>query len=119
MFAAFSADDAAARAGAREIIEHVLDGRFRDALLALTDSLPPAERLRAAAAAVSVSAAEPVLAAEALTTRTPAEVARTLAAVVLAMREDRNVLLAGIARGQLGRPEPGPARVEETPRVAS
>ena len=118
MFAACCADDAAARAGAREIIEHVLDGRFRDALLALTDSLPAVERLRAAAAAAPVGAADDALAASKLATRTTGELTRALERVLRAMRGDRNVLLAGIAGVQLV-PGGAAAAPEEAPRVAS
>ena len=69
-------------------------------------------------AAVSVSAADDAIAAATLATRTPAALTEALAAVLVAMRGDRNVLLAGIAASELVSANAGPA-TEEAPRAAS
>jgi HEAT repeat protein len=44
--AGLHSDDAKSRASARELIEHVVDGDLREPLLALTDDVPDAARLR-------------------------------------------------------------------------
>ncbi|HEV7732695.1 MAG TPA: Npt1/Npt2 family nucleotide transporter [Candidatus Binatia bacterium] len=110
MHAALSSDVPATRAGARELIGHVLDGRFRDALLALTDSLPPAERLQEAASALSVPVADTALVAW----RTPSTDASVdaLATVVATMCDDLSLAVAALARRQLS------ANLKETPRAA-
>jgi hypothetical protein len=122
LFAALSAATPAASAGAREVMGHVLDGRFRDVLLALTDGVTPSERLAAAASALPTDAAAHVLDAARLRAGAgaPHEVAAALAGVADAMRADRNALLSSLAAHGL------PARlarltppVEEDPRVAS
>jgi hypothetical protein len=118
MFAALSVDSQAARAGARELLEHVVEGRFRDVLLALTDSLPPADRLRAAAAAVPVAAADQTLAASNLSPGDRAALIQALAGVILAMRGERNVLLAGIVGRHLAEERSRP-KLTEAPRAAS
>jgi hypothetical protein len=121
MFAALSADVPAARAGAREVIGQVLDGGFRDALLALTDSVAPAERLQAAAAAVPASAAETTLRAWRLWTKSPSAsgLAASLAEVVAAIRSDRNVMLASVAAYHLPSTGSGSPSPQEAPRAAS
>lgn len=121
MFAALSDDAHATRANAREVIGHVLDGRFRDALLALTDSLPPAERLLAAAGAVPVPVAETTLAAWRIWTKSAAaaSVAETLSGVVEVMLSDRSTTLSSVARYQLPPRVAGLSSPTENPRVAS
>ncbi|HVQ25631.1 MAG TPA: hypothetical protein VMV01_10650, partial [Planctomycetota bacterium] len=118
MFAALSVDSQAARAGARELLEHVVEGRFRDVLLALTDSLPPADRLRAAAATVPVAAADQTLAASSLSPGDRAALIQALAGVMHAMQGDHNPLLAGIVGRQPPAQSAGPNLVE-APRAAS
>ncbi len=112
MYAALASDVPATRAGARELIDHVLDGRFRDALLALTDSLPPDRRLAAAAPVAPVAVVE---AAVALAATSPGAPRSPAAAdvVVDAMRTDLSVLLAALAHDALA------ARGREDHRVAS
>lgn len=112
MHAALSSDVPATRAGARELLGHVLDGRLRDALLALTDSLPPVERLAAASKALPVAIADLALAAW-RTPTTAGAVAAALDEIAAAMRDDHSATLAAIARHGLE------ARITETPRVAS
>ncbi len=111
MHAALSSDVPATRAGARELIGHVLDGRFRDALLALTDSLPPAERLQEAASALSVPVAQSVIAAW-RTTATDAADEGAFAVVVAAMCDDWSLDVAALARRHLS------THLTETPRAA-
>jgi hypothetical protein len=103
------------------VIGHVLDGRFRDALLALTDSLPPAERLLAAAGAVPVPVAETTLAAWRIWTKSAAaaSVAETLSGVVEVMLSDRSTTLSSVARYQLPPRVAGLSSPTENPRVAS
>jgi hypothetical protein len=120
MFQALLDDAPVARANAREVIGHVLEGRLRDALLALTDSLPPAERLLAAVAVVPVPLGEVALDAWRVSTKdaSASSIAGALSRVIEAMLSDRSVTLSGIARYQL------PARMmdqgpKESPRVAS
>jgi ATP/ADP translocase/HEAT repeat protein len=120
IFQALTGETPATRAAARELIGHVLEGRFRDALLALTDSLPPAERLRAAASAVSLPVAERVLAAA--TARTAPDAASfddPLAVVLQGLRADRSVTLSSLARHELGAATaPPPIRTLEVRRAA-
>jgi hypothetical protein len=121
MFAALLTDRAAAWGGAREVIGHVLDGRFRDALLALTDSVPEAERLQAAAAAVPGPVADTTVRAWRLWTKTasPSEVFAPLAAALDAIRTDRSALLASLAAHYLPAPAADASTPMEGPRVAS
>lgn len=111
MHAALSSDVPATRAGARELLGHVLDGPLRDALLALTDSLPPAERLDAAARALPVPVAEIALAAW-RTPTTANTVAEAVAGIVAAMCTDVSPTLSAIAQHDLEPP------LTETPRAA-
>jgi hypothetical protein len=121
MFTALSDDAPVARASAREVIGHVLDGRLRDALLAITDSLPSAERLLAAAAAVPVPVAEITLEAWRIWTKNASapSVAEALPAVVDAMLSDRSALLSSIAQYQLPSRMAGLSLSTKNPRVAS
>ncbi len=112
MYAALSSDAPATRAGARELLGHVLDGPLRDALLALTDSLPPAERLVEAHRALPVAVADLALAAW-RTPTTAGAVAAALDGIVAALHADRSQTLAAIARHELHIP------MTETPRAAS
>jgi ATP:ADP antiporter, AAA family len=112
MHAALSSDVPATRAGARELLGHVLDGPLRDALLALTDSLPPAERLVEATRALPVGVADLALAM--LRTPTTASAVTSAAdGIVAALHADRSLTLAAIARHELH------AALRETPRAAS
>ena len=119
IFAAVCADTPAVRESGRELIGHALDGRFRDALLALTDSLPPAERLDRATSALPIPVAEAVLEAWRTwkKTSTPSTVAAALAAIVEAMCTDQSKIFASVARHQL-RPHVTTAPREPS-RVAS
>jgi hypothetical protein len=121
MFAALSGNEPAARAGARELIEHVVDGPVRDALLALTDSVAATERLQAAAASVPVSAAETTLRAWRIRTASApgSEVTEALADVIEAMLSDRNPLLASIAAPRLSSRAAGSPSSPENVHVAS
>jgi AAA family ATP:ADP antiporter len=104
IFQALHADAPALHAGGREVISHVLDGHFRDALLALTDSLPAAERLQAAAGALPVPLADMALHAWRARTKAgspDAEDPRPLAAVIEALCADRSVTLASVAWREL------------------
>ena len=104
IFAALSAGAREARASAREVIGHVLAGPFRDALLAVTDSLPPSERLKTAADAVPVPVAAAALGAWQVWTddASAQSVADALSPVIDLLLADRSSTLSSIARFQLG-----------------
>jgi ATP/ADP translocase/HEAT repeat protein len=117
IFEALAAETSAVRATGRELIGHILEGRFRDALLALTDSLPAGERLRVAASELEVPMADEVTAAWRTARKTDAAAAVAAVRPVLARLEaDHSVILASVARHCL-RPDAGAA--PEGARVAS
>lgn len=118
IFAGLSADLPDTRASARELIGHILDGPFRDALLALTDTLPAVERLAAANDALPVPLAATALAAWRTHANgtSAASNGEDAAAVVEAMHHDRNVVLASLARFAI--PAFPPASPIEATRVA-
>ncbi|MEO6026800.1 MAG: HEAT repeat domain-containing protein, partial [Candidatus Binatia bacterium] len=121
LHAALTGDVDGARAGAREVLGHVLDGPFRDALLAMTDGIPAVEQLRVAAAAWPLPIADVALAAaqreddgSSLSLDTPA-----LAAVTDALCADSSAILSSVARYHLGRPKVSATTLPvETPRAA-
>jgi hypothetical protein len=121
IYAALCADAPATRAGARELIGHVLSGGCRDGLLALTDSLPPPQRLEAAAKAMPVPLAERSLAAwQAWKKPTDEQDAEAmLAAVVEELCHDRNVVLASVAQYETRGHGAPVASTTEVERVAS
>ena len=117
---ALRADAAESRASARELIGHVLGGGCRDALLALTDALPPAERLEAANKAMPVPLAQRTLDAwrAAHTPHEGGEPEAVLAAIVDELGGDDNVVLAAVARYQARRQGATPPEVTEGARAA-
>src|SRR5262249_46440530 len=100
IYTALRAEAPATRAGARELIGHVLGGACRDGLLALTDTLPPPERLEAASGAISVPIARRTLEAWRISqAATPETDARALLMrIVEDLCADRNVVIASVAR---------------------
>jgi ATP:ADP antiporter, AAA family len=120
IFEALDAETPAMRATGREIIGHVLEGRFRDALLALTDSLPAADRLRGAASELDLPVAEQVVAAWRTSRKADAgTVVAALRPVLERMQADRSVILSTVARHGLAGLVPGAARSAQGSRVAS
>jgi ATP/ADP translocase len=103
IFDALAADTPALRATGRELIGHVLEGHFRDALLVLTDSLRPAERLRGAAGELDVPTASEVVEAWRTEKRADdASIAEVLRPVLARLQTDRSAILAAVARHRLG-----------------
>ena len=117
---ALRADAAESRASARELIGHVLGGGCRDALLALTDALPPAERLEAANKAMAVPLAQRTLDAwrAAHAPHEGGEPEAVLAAIVDELGRDDNVVLAAVARYEARRQGATPPEVTEGARAA-
>jgi AAA family ATP:ADP antiporter len=105
---ALTADAAESRASARELIGHVLTGGCRDALLALTDTLPPAERLEAAAGALDSPLARRTLEARraAITPSEGTDATALLREIVGELGRDRNAVLASVARLETRRYDP-------------
>jgi ATP:ADP antiporter, AAA family len=98
-----------ARANARELLGYVLDGPFRDALLAMTDAIPGLDQLQTAAAARPFPTAAAVLAAAAQQTKAEAPTppkGDLWSDVVEAMCGDSSVILASVARYQFRRRDP-------------
>lgn len=124
--AALTGEAGGARAGARELLGHVLDGRLRDALLAMTDGIAAVERLRIVAAAWPMPVADAVLAAaHPGAAADPVAARASLASVVDAMCADSSAILSSVARYQLRGREASPGEVssalamQEAPRAAS
>jgi AAA family ATP:ADP antiporter len=92
-----AAGDPRARAGGREILENVLDGPLRPALLAMTDALPPAARLAALLQSYALPDAELALA---LVEEDDRRADRALA-LLARTRDDPNGLLRDIAQHEL------------------
>lgn len=115
MYAALRSEVPATRAGARELIDHVLAGGFRDALLALTDAAPAAERLAAAARTLPVPLADAALA---LVATPPVPGDARVDVLVEALRTDRSTLVSALAREALPQEPLSDARKEDS-RVAS
>src|SRR5262249_16311196 len=107
-------DVPATRAGARELIGHVLTGGCRDGLLALTDSLPPPERLQAAARALGVPLADRALAAwrASQDAGSPTEGEGTAWSVGQELCRDGRVVLASVARHAANVPAPRDGSME-------
>ncbi|MFN2376719.1 MAG: HEAT repeat domain-containing protein, partial [Candidatus Binatia bacterium] len=97
IFSALSAEDPLVRAGARELLDNVLEGRFGDGLLALTDSAPPLERLRGTIRVLPLPLAETVMAAASWTPAAGEDKDPALA-VLDALASDRSAALAALAR---------------------
>jgi hypothetical protein len=92
-----AAGDPRARAGGREILENVLEGPLRPALLAMTDALPPAARLAALLKSYALPDAE---LARMLLENDDRRVDRALA-LLARMSDDPNGLLQDIAEHEL------------------
>ncbi len=120
IYSALRAEAAESRASARELIGHVLTGGCRDALLALTDTLPSPERLEAATQAMAVPLAERTLEARraALAQADGRDAEALLAAIVDELGHDRNVVLASVARHESGARGMSPTTVTEVSRAA-
>ncbi len=98
VYRGLAAGDPRARAGGREILENVLDGPLRSALLAMTDTLPPAARLGRLLKTYELPDARTMLAVmETDDRRLPAPAGALLAR----MRHDPDELLREIARLEL------------------
>jgi AAA family ATP:ADP antiporter len=104
IYSALCASAPAAHAGARELIGHVLAGACRDGLLALTDTLPPPERLEAASKAIAVPLADQVLDAWRAWKRPTdgRDAAALLTGIVETLCRDAHGVLASVARHEAG-----------------
>jgi HEAT repeat protein len=117
IFEALDAETPGLRATGRELIGHVLEGPFRDALLALTDSLPPGERLHIAASELEVATADEVAAAWRAAKKADASsIVAAVRTVLERLQADRSVILASVARHCLAGVAKG---ASEGSRVAS
>jgi hypothetical protein len=102
----------ASRAGSRELLEHRVEGRFRDAMLAMLDASPPLERLRETARFFAPDGSAELLAllrASSLATASGDERDRLDVAcrsVLAAIDRDPDAVLVSVARLRL---HPSPA----------
>jgi len=97
VYRGLEAGDPRTRAGGREVLENVLAGPLRPALLAMTDTLPPAERLAALLKSYPLRDADPALAVAEDADR---RIDRALA-LLARMRDDANEFLRDIAEHEL------------------